>query len=112
MQREGDALHDARHVAEPFPLYLPVMLIVYPVDNTLIIFVRGVGIAEHLVLTALTNRLDDEVGGTEVHVGYPERHQVLLPENGFQLIHFHTAGAPSVNDLIKVVVFHDFIGYI
>ena len=112
MQGEGDAFHDARHVAKPLPLDLPVMLVVHPVDNALVIFVRGVGVAKHLMLTPFTDRLDDKVGRAEVHVGHPERHQVLLSESGLQLVHFHAAGASPVDDLIKVVVFHDFIGYI
>ena len=73
MQGEGDALHDAGHIAEPLPLDLPVMLVVHPGNDALIVLIRRIGITEHLVFATLTNRLDDEVGGTKVHVGHPER---------------------------------------
>lgn len=71
LDSESDSLYDSRDIADPFPLYFPVMFVVYPIDDTLVILVGAECIAEYLVLTTFLQGLYNKVRCAEIHIRHP-----------------------------------------
>ena len=68
---EANSFHNTRNIAKPFPFDLPLLFVVYPFDNTLIVRVRTESITEYFVLTAFFYCIDNKVRCTEIHIGNP-----------------------------------------
>ena len=47
---------------------------------------RNHGITQHRMLQALTERIDYETGRTEIHIGHPERHKIVMPKEFLQIV--------------------------
>lgn len=109
LQNETDSLYDTGDITKPFTLDFPVMFIMYPLDNTIIIRVRIVCVPENLVFTTFLDRIHNKVRCPEIHVGYPKRHKVLIAETFFQVVELDAVRTPALDDLVKIVLFHLYI---
>jgi len=80
LQNETDSLYDAGNITKPFALDFPVMFIMYPLDDTVIIGIRIECVPENLMLQTLLDCVDNKVWCPEIHVGYPKWNKVLVTE--------------------------------
>ena len=106
LQNETDSLYNTGNVAKPFTLDFPVMFIMYPLDDTIIIRVRIVCVPENLMFTTFLDCIDNKVRCPEIHIGYPKWSKVFISETFFQVVELDTVRTPALDDLVKVVLFH------
>ena len=58
------------------------------------------------MLEASFHRVDDKVGGLEVHVGDPQRNQVVAAVTLLEGVVFQAVGAVTIHNLVEIVLFH------
>ena len=106
LQNETDSLYNAWDITDPFTLDFPVMLIMYPFDDTVIIRIRIECVPENLMFTTFPDCIHNKIRCPKIHVGYPKRGQVLISETFFQVVELDTVRTLALDDLVKVVLFH------
>ena len=108
VDNDSDAFHDARHVGEPMAFDGPLMMVRDPFPDRCLPLVGWEGIAKDRVIQSFPYRVDDEGRCGEIHVGHPQRQQVLPSEASSQKLMLHVVGARSVDYCVEIV-FHKFV---
>ena len=103
---KSDTFYDTGDVAEPFPFDVPVVFVVNPVDDALVIFVGIEGVAEDLMVATLAKGVHDKIRSTEIHIGDPKRDQIPIAKPLFQLVVFDAIGSLAVYNFVEVIMFH------
>ena len=78
-----------------------------PVDDRRAVVLRFDRISQQGMFETLPQRLDDEVGGLEIHIRDPCGQQVRAAEMGLQSIVFHGARSAALDDSVEIVGLHD-----
>ena len=100
---ESESLDDARHVTEARGRDLPTVEVLHPFrDDLEIVGARG-GVAQHRMVQAAPQRVQDEIRRAEIHVRHPEGIEVGTAEFGLQGIVFDAARTAPVDDFVKIV---------
>ena len=104
-ERENDPRYDPRREVEPLAAQLPTSVPFDPADDGVPIGVRPVGIAQNGMFRPLAYRFRDLGRCGEVHIGDPERNDVVPAENLVPQVEFFARSAFPAYFLVKIV-FH------
>ncbi len=88
VDHHADAFYNSGYIRQPFAFYLPAMMRRDPIDDTVPIFLGSNRITENGMLQTPAQSLDNEVGCFKIHVGHPQRNQILSSIKSFQHIIF------------------------
>ncbi len=83
--------------------HLPPMASVEPRRYAFPEIVRRRGIAQHGMVEALTQSVDDTRTSLKIHVGYPKRQKVLPSELGLHFLQLRSACVVAVHYTIKII---------
>ena len=103
---ECDAFHNTGHICQLLPFHLEAVTAVKPVDYRAPVCVGRAGIAINRMRNPLLQRCGYLSADLEVHVGNPQRCQVVFPEKHTQIVDFRTTASMPVNHFIKIILFH------
>ena len=71
LQHKPDSFDDTRNVTDPLLPDVPLVFVVYPVDDAVIIRFRGERVAENLMFAPFLDGVNDKVRRAEIQVGHP-----------------------------------------
>ena len=99
----ADPLDDAGDVGDPLGADLPAVVRADPVDDRRAVVRRFERIAQHGVFEPPAERVEDEVGGFEIHVGDPQGHEVPAAVGLREAVVLDTVGAVPLDPTVEVV---------
>ena len=106
LHHEGETCNDARREADPLGGDVPLVALLHPCDDGLVVGIGMEEVAHHGVFESLAEGIQHKVGGAEVHVGNPHRQHVLAAEKVAYFVVFQTVAVFTGDDFVEVVFRH------
>lgn len=107
-QGEDETGYHARCEIEPAAVDIPTVATFYPAHDRAVVGFAAHAVSEYAVSGAAGDGIADEVGGLEVHVGYPQRDNVGIAESRSVVV-FDASAPAAVYDVVEVVFHSRFI---
>ena len=108
IHHESDTFYNTWNEADPLSLYIPLVVVMHPVDDAGQIIFRLYGVAEKRVFQSCLEGICNERWGLEIHISYPEWQQIISPPTRQQGAMLQVVAARTVYDLIEIVHFFNF----
>ena len=103
IHHESDTFYNTWNEADPLSLYIPLVVVMHPVDDAGQIIFRLHGVAEKRVFQSCLEGICNKRWGLEIHIGYPEWQQIISSPAGQQGAMLQVVAARTVYDFIEIV---------
>lgn len=102
--KESYARNNAGNEVEPLGMYAPTIAALLPGYDGGGPLWGAHGVTQDLVLETMTQGVEDEGRGGKVHIGHPERKEVVPTPYAGDGVDLQSIGTATVDDLVKVVL--------